>query len=86
MNGVSAVITNRAQDQARSAAQSMSALQKPPAASGAANDDAIQGQQVTPLAPSSRRWSVRVHWGIIFAIAASFVLWFVIATVARLVF
>ena len=86
MYGVVAVISNRAQNQGRSAGQSMTAAQNSPVAGAVANGDAMQGEQVIPLARSSRRWSVRVHWGIIFAVAASLSLWFIIATVARLAF
>ena len=41
---------------------------------------------VIPLARSRRRWSVRVHWGIIFAVVASLILWFAIKTVVDLAF
>ena len=40
---------------------------------------------VIPLERSSRRWTVRVHWGIVFAIVASLVLWFAIKSIVALV-
>ena len=39
-----------------------------------------------PIPQSGRKWSIRVHWGIVFAVVASLILWFLIRTVAALVF
>ena len=40
---------------------------------------------VIRLERSSRRWTARVHWGIVFAIVASLVLWFAIKSIVALV-
>jgi len=52
----------------------------------AGNGFAFPAEGVTPLETSRRRWTVRVHWGIVFAIVASLTLWFAIKTVVELVF
>ena len=44
------------------------------------------GEGVTSIKTSGRRWTVRVHWGIIFAIVASLILWFAIKSVVELAF
>ena len=78
--------TNRAEDQARLAGRLASARPQP-ADNGTTDDGAGVGQR--PIAPPpriGRRWSVRVHWGIVFAIVASLVLWFAIKIVVGLVF
>ena len=41
---------------------------------------------VVPIDRSGRRWTVRVHWGIVFAIVASLILWLAIKTVVDLAF
>lgn len=41
-------------------------------------------EDVVPTTKSGRRWSVRVHWGIVFAIVASVVLWLAIRAVVGL--
>jgi len=50
--------------------------------------DQAEVQQPQPIlpAPSGRRWSVRVHWGIVIAVVASLILWFAIKTVLGLLF
>ncbi len=63
----------------------MSALQ--PAKDGGVDNraEALQ-QRVIPLARHRRRWRVRLHWGIVFAVVASLVLWFAIKTVIGFAF
>ena len=65
---------------------STSALQKAPADQSATADNEAGSHPAgaIPLATSGRRWTVRVHWGIVFAIVASVILWFVIKTVVQL--
>lgn len=41
---------------------------------------------VIPIDRPSRRWTVRVHWGIVFAIVASLILWVGIKSVVDLAF
>lgn len=78
--------TNRAEDQARPAGRLAPARQQG-AEDGATDDGAGAGQQpITEPVRIRRRWSVRVHWGIVFAIAASLILWFAIKTMIELVF
>jgi len=80
----------QAKDQARPAGRPRRAPALP---EGQANESAATGNgassgptRVVPLARSRRRWSVRVHWGIVFAVAASLILWFAIKAVIDLAF
>ena len=41
---------------------------------------------VVPIDRSRRRWTVRVHWGIVFAVVASLILWLAIKAVVDLAF
>jgi hypothetical protein len=84
VGGIAAVNTHRAQDQARSAAQPAPASQKGPSAGATGDGAETQQQRPIPFQRSGRRWGVRVHWGIVFAIVASLILWFAIKTVAGL--
>ena len=78
--------TNRAEDQARPAGRLASARQQA-AVESATHDGAGAGQQaITEPVRIRGRWSVRVHWGIVFAIVASLILWFAIKTLVGLVF
>ena len=63
-----------------------SALQKAPEeqSAPAGNEAGSHPAGAIPLAASGRRWTVRVHWGIVFAIVASVIFWFVIKTVVQL--
>jgi len=85
MGGLVLVKTNRAADQARGAVGggAASAVEERRNPAGAA---AGGSESVVPLAGSGRRWSVRVHWGIVFAIAASVILWLAIKSVVGLAF
>ena len=79
-----AVNTNRAEDQARPAgrpAPSRQGVQGAPNGTGPEAD-----HPGTPAPRPGRRWSVRVHWGIVFAVVASLILWFAIKAVVELVF
>jgi hypothetical protein len=73
MRGIGAMNTNRAQDQARPATALQTRLEE-------VERTAAGGEQerVVPLAQQGRRWSVRIHWGIVFAVVASLVLWLAI--------
>jgi hypothetical protein len=39
---------------------------------------------VVPIARHGRRWSLRIHWGIVFAVVASLALWLAIKTLIGL--
>lgn len=86
MGGTGAVNINRAEDRARLAGRSASARQQ--AAEDGATDHGVRAAQQASAAPArvGRQWGIRVHWGIVFALVASFVLWFAIKTVFGLVF
>jgi hypothetical protein len=79
---------SQAKDQARSRAQPASELQPEDADESAAAGDrsASRAAGVLPIDRPSRRWIVRVHWGVVFAIVASLILWFAVKTVVDLVF
>ena len=65
----------------------MAALQKQSAGPGEAHPAAtLEPDRVVPPAQQGRRWSVRVHLGIVFAVVASLVLWLAIKTLIGLVF
>jgi hypothetical protein len=86
VSGVGAVNTNRAQDPA-GLARPTAALQKRSTEPGETDSAAeVEGERVLPLAPHGRRWSVRIHWGIVFAVVASVVLWLAIKALIGLVF
>jgi len=89
MGGLVAVNTNRAEDQARptDGGGPASAGQGRGNQLGAATGDTdLRSEPVTPLAGSGHRWRVRVHWGIVFAVVASVILWLAIRSVVGLVF
>ena len=78
--------TNRAEDQARPAGRPALARRQP-AGGGATDRGASVGQQpISEPARIRRRWSVRVHWGIVFAIVASLILWLAIKTLIGLMY
>lgn len=88
VGGVRAVTSNRAQDQARpiGRAGTVSGAQQPRAGAGATGSGGEQRSEApVPIAKSGRHWSVRVHWGIVFAVVASVVLWLAIKMVISLV-
>ena len=78
MGRVGVVTNNRAQDQARTVGRA----QPVPAAQEQRAEP--RPQTVAPSASSTRRWSVRVHWGIVFAVVASLILWLAIKTIVGL--
>lgn len=86
MGGTGAVNINRAEDRARLAGRSASARQQ--AAEDGATDHGAGAARRSSAARVrfGRRWSVRVHWGIVFALVASLVLWFAIKSIFGLVF
>ncbi len=84
MSGVRAVNTNRAQDPARPAGRPVAALQKRSAE--LAGTEAGTGAEPPRVIGHGRRWSVRIHWGIVFAVIASLVLWLAIKALIGLVF
>jgi hypothetical protein len=81
---------SQAKDQVRSASglRAASKVERTRAGDPVAPDKgfASPAAGVIPLERSSRRWTVRVHWGIIFAIVASLVLWFAIKSIVARVF
>lgn len=86
--GLRAVKINQAKDQARARPQSASDPQPEDADEPMAvgNPLASPAVAVTSIKTSGRRWTVRVHWGIIFAIVASLILWFAIKSFVELAF
>jgi hypothetical protein len=88
--GQRAVKISQAKDQARSAArpQPSSDLQPEDAdePTPAADRFASRAADAVPIDRSRRRWTVRVHWGIVFAIVASLILWFAIKSAVDLAF
>lgn len=82
VGSIGAVNTNRAQEQVRPAGRlgQATALESHRAAADQAE---VQPQ---PVPQSGRQWSIRVHWGIVFAVVASLILWLLIKTVVALVF
>jgi len=88
MGGLVAVNTNRAEDRVRPAdgRGSASVARERRTEGAAAGSGAEFRSDSGPLAGSGRRWSVRVHWGIIFAIVASAILWLAIRSVVGLAF
>ena len=79
--------TNRAQDQAPATGRATTALQKQSTeVDSAPAPTKTQRDRVVPLAGANRRWRVRIHWGIAFAVAASLVLWLAIKSVIGLLF
>ena len=47
---------------------------------------ALEPERAAPRASAGRGWTVRIHWGLVFAVAASLVLWFGIKTLIGLAF
>jgi hypothetical protein len=86
--GQRAVKISQAKDRARSRPQPALDLQPEDAdASMTAGGPSVShAARVIPVERSRRRWTVRVHWGIVFAIVASLILWFAIKSVVDLVF
>jgi hypothetical protein len=82
------VTSNRAQDQARPIGRGgpASAAQQHRAEPEPAGDTEPRADSSAPAAKLGRRWGVRIHWGIVFAVIASIILWLGIRTVAGLVF
>src|ERR1700680_3828736 len=90
IGGFATVKRNHLKDHARPAGhpEPATALGEGGADSSAAtsNGAAPNRAGVVQFRAAGRRWSVRVHWGIVFAVVASVVLWLAIKTVVELAF
>lgn len=86
MGGGRAVNTNRAQDEARAVDRPRAPQKQSQDSPDAGIAPATERERVVPLAQQGRRWTVRIHWGIVFAVVASLVLWLAIKIVIGLAF
>ena len=84
--GQRAVKISQAKDQARAAARPQPASDLQPEDADEPTPAATRAAGAVPIDRSSRRWTMRVHWGIVFAIVASLILWFAIKSAVDLAF